>query len=289
MIISNSDIQSFQKCEKRFYFERLLELRPREYPPAMEVGTFGHKMMEAGFEVILAGGTYEEACHAAGQLLMGELKNPERMKVYKHVVAFIAYFLDQPWRVVAIEEKGNSPISDEIEFGFTPDLIIEFTRGPLKGQLAILDYKFTGQYWTDREINMAQQIPKYMVYKNLRDGTNIRRGAVVMLNTRAADSAKGQQLFLVKWINPSQQRLQEIQRENEILLNRVKPYYELGPEDSDKFMRTVDIKQCKMCFFADDLCPADFDGKDTSRIIKHNYIINDYGYNKDEINVPNTD
>lgn len=286
MIISNSDIQSFQKCEMRFFYERILELRPRNYPPAMEVGTFGHKMMEEGFTVILNGGTYEEAVEAVSKLLLDQMQHPERMAVFRHVIAFIAWFQEQPWRVVGIEEKGNFKIDDDKEFGFTPDLIIEWTAGPLKGQLEILDYKFTGQAWTDAEIDMSQQLPKYLIYKNKRDGTNIHRCGIVQLFTRAAQEKKGSQLFLVKHKVPSKHRLQEIERENEILMDRVRPHFE-NPDQS-KLMHTVDAKQCKMCWFASDLCPMDMDGKDTTNVKARNYIKNDYGYNKDTIEVKGT-
>lgn len=280
MIISNSDIMSFQKCEMRFYYERILELRPREYPPAMETGTFGHKLMEEFFTVILNGGSYEDAAQESGKLLMGEMEHPERMRVYKHVLAFGAFFLTQPWRLVALEEKGNFPVGDDKEFGFTPDIIIEITAGPLRGKMVIGDYKFTGQYWTDRQINMFQQIPKYMVYKNLRDGTDIHRGMVVMLNTRADQNATGNKLFLIKNIVPTKHRLEQIRRENEILMERIRPHYENPVQEN--FMHTVDTQQCKMCWFADDLCPMDFDGKDTTKVRARNFIINDYGYNKDD-------
>lgn len=284
MIVSNSDIYSYQKCERRFYYERILELRPKEYPSAMEIGTFGHKLMEEFFTVLLEGGTYEDAAHATGQHLIAEINHPERTKIYRHVLAFGAYFLQQPWKLIAIEEKGNHPVAPGREFGFTPDLIIEFTQGPKRGQQAVMDYKFTGQYWNDRQLNTFQQIPKYIIYKNERDGTNIRTGGVVMLNTRAAENATGQQLFLIKWVPITKKKLETIKYENEILVERVAPFFAMPPENAERLVvRTVDHYNCKMCWFADDLCPMDMDGRDTSRVIERNYIKNDYGYNKDQI------
>ena len=284
IIVSNSDIYSFQKCERKFYYERVLQLRPKEYPEAMEIGTFGHKLMEEFFTVILNGGSYEDAAAATGQHLIAEINRPERTKIYRHVLAFGAYFLEQPWKLVALEEKGSHPVAPGREFGFTPDLILEWTMGPKRGQLAVMDFKFTGQYWNDKQINMFQQVPKYIAYKNDRDGTNIRMGGVVMLNTRATAKDSGTKLFLVKWVPITKKKLDVIRYENEILVERVAPFFKMPPENAERLVvRTVDHYQCKLCWFADDLCPMDLNGQDTSRVIERNYILNDYGYGRDEI------
>lgn len=279
MIISNSDIDQFQQCERKFYYSRVLELIPLELPMPMQIGTFGHTMMEEFFKVILAGGSYEDASLSAGQCLIDVIDNPMMGKVYRHVLAFGAYFLNQPWKVVALEEKGSFPVTDDLEFGFTPDLIIEFTEGPLKGQQAVLDYKFTGQYWNDRELNMSQQIPKYIIYKNERDGTKIHRGAVVMLNTRAGVDKTGNDLFIIKWLPITKAKLATIKHENEVMMKRIEPYFsaELGDVEQE-VIRTVNKNTCKMCWFADDLCPMDLNGQDTKRVIARNYKKNDYGY-----------
>ena len=284
MIISNSDIVSMNKCEYRWYYERYKNLMPIDgYPSVMSDGTFGHKLMEEAFTILMNGGTFEEAAQAAGQIAMTGA--PSEMKLYKHVLAFVQYAIDQGWKPVEIEEKGNHPINSNIEFGFTPDLVIEFTKGPWRGQQAVIDYKFTGQYWTDREISTSQQVPKYIHYKNLRDGTSIRRGAVVMLNTRANNDATGHGLFLVKWVPVTREKLKNIQRENENMMRRIHGFVVLGQTHGDEFLRSIlvhtsDSKQCKMCIFADDLCPMELEGRDSSKVLSRNYKNNDhYGYN----------
>ena len=284
--ISHSDIKSMNKCEYRWFWERYKNLMPRDgYPEVMEVGTFGHALMEAAFTVIQNGGTYEQAAEASGALLVHVTDSLMKMKVYKNVLAFVAWFLEQGYRVVDIEDKQSYPVTETVDFGFTPDLTIEHTVGPLKGSFSVLDYKFTGQYWSDREINMFQQVPKYIHYKNLSTGSNIRRGGVVMLNTRAEANATGNRLFLVRWITPSTARFKTIERENEIMLRRINDFKTLADEKGEDelklhLVRTADEKACKFCFYADDLCPMDADGRDVTKVIARNYKQNtDYGYN----------
>lgn len=291
MIISNSDIMSFQKCERRFYYERILELRPQVYPEAMEIGTFGHKLFEVYFGEIMDGGTTEDAATAAGLLLMDAMDRPERVKVFRHVIAFGDYVVNQQeWKIVAIEDSKIDPVvtedSDDLEFGYTPDLVVEFTKGHGKGQLALIDYKFTGQYWNDREVQMNQQLPKYAIYLRKNHGLKIRHAGYILLNTRATADATGEKLFLMKWVNLDPTMLANIEQENEVMMRRIAPYFD-DPDWAEKnVVRTVDKMQCKMCWFADDLCPADRSGKDTSKIKERNYIQNDYGYSKDEVIVP---
>lgn len=285
--ISHSDIKALTKCEWRWYYERYMELVPiNGFPIVMEVGTFGHFLMEDAFTVVMNGGTKQEAIEALQPRLLTVLQVPEKFNVYKNVVAFIEYFFEQPWRVHAIEDTGFYGIDDFKEFAFTPDLVIEILDGPLKGQLIIVDYKFTGQYWVDREVNMYQQVPKYILYYNKLHGTNIKRGMVVMLNTRA--SAGGNNLFTTKWIQPTSPRFANLERENNVMVDRIhflKTYGETFGDDALKeiLVHTADEKTCKMCFFADDICPMEFDGRDITKTLKYNYKKNDtYGYNNDE-------
>lgn len=296
-IVSNSDIETFQKCERMYYYARVMRLRPRELSVWLKRGTFGHTCMETGFEVILKGGTAQEASEviAAGPLQQllesGDPDAPEMMKVYRHVITFIDFSQrdDVHWRPVALEDTGMWNLSSNVEhtkiegeevddlvFAYTPDLIIEFTHGLYKGQHAVLDYKFIGQYMSEVAINMAQQIPKYIIYRNkTHTDFKIRRGAFVQLNTRADATATGHKLFLIKWVEPNKHRLERIEFENERWVERVVAARTNAPED---FLRTVNKDVCDKCFFGRDLCPAEFDGKPIEKILEREYVRNEYGY-----------
>lgn len=269
MKISNSQILSLQKCERRFYYEHVLKLRPIEYPAPMELGIAGHAEMEVFFKTMATGATYDECVEALNPLLMSGDMN--LLSAYRHVLAFGAYAFDL-WEPVHVEESFFVPTGNNT-FVFTPDLIARWKMGIHRGQLLLLDFKFTGQYWNDRELGMYQQIPKYVSYYKKHTGETIRHGGVVMLNTRAAQGATGSKLFLIKWVKLTKKKLARIEYENERLLievEKAKALYE--PE----FLRTVDSHQCKMCFFAEDLCPMELEGADTSRVLKRSYQKNTY-------------
>jgi hypothetical protein len=128
-------------------------------------------------------------------------------------------------------------------------------------------------------INMAQQIPKYIIYRNKTHPEHkIRRGAFVQLNTRATVNDTGHKLFLIKWVEPNKHRLARIEFENEQLIKRVAAAYD-KPES--EFLRTVNKDVCDRCFFSKDLCPSEFDGKSpevVQKIIDREYVQNEYGY-----------
>lgn len=270
MKISNSQIASFQKCQKRFYFEHVLKLRPLEYPEAMTRGLDGHLMMEAFFTALIEGKSYDECTEAVNSVLLG--MPPSSLSVYRHVLAFGAYFCSQPWKPILVEANHIADTATG-EFAFTPDLAVEWTEGIKRGQQFLLDYKFTGQYWTDREVALSQQLPKYVIYLN-KAGYKINNAGLVMLNTRAAAGATGTNLFLIKWLPLNKQKLATIKADNEEMIRQTSSAKQFWTPE--KFRRTVDQYACKMCVFGEDLCPADLEGRETKRIIERNYVVNDY-------------
>lgn len=279
MIVSNSQIMSLQTCEMRFYYEHNDTLRPKEFPINVARGIFGHELAEAFFKKMQAGGTYEECVDAVNPVLLKGMSDPELLKAYRLVIAFGAWVFEQPFTVVEVETNHMWKINGDT-YAYTPDLIFEWNSGPKKGRRFIVDFKFTGQYWNENELNAFQQLPKYMIYYNKENPDNkVTNCALAMLNTRAAQGARGEALFLFKWLNINKKKLEEVERENEIMIKRVahvKNTYK--PED---YMRTVNTFSCKMCFFAKP-CTMALQGQDTSRVLEalfeHNtYFEGNYG------------
>lgn len=283
MKISNSQIQDWQKCPRRFYYAQILKLRPKAFPGAVQRGIDGHSLFEAFFKKALEGGDYDDCVAATNEVLEAFILAGCRdsMSIYRHVLAFGAKFFSMPWKVVSVEVNyvrssvTYEPFSgEEIDFAFTPDLIVEWTNGPKRGQQFMLDFKFTGQYWSPGEIAVYQQVPKYIRQYNLLTGSNIFSGVVVQLNTRASATATGEQLFRMSWLKITTAKLNRIEAENTILMQEVATAKIMNSPDA--YVRTVDTYQCKMCFFAEDLCPMELEGRDPKRVIERNYVKNTY-------------
>jgi PD-(D/E)XK nuclease superfamily len=280
MKISNTQMADFTKCQKKFYFAQVLKLRPLNYPASMSKGIFGHSLMEVFFKAMQEGKTYDECVEIVNAYIQGEIEqglNPENLLIYRHVLAFGAYAFQMEWRVISVEESTLTPEPgyEDIVYAYTPDVVFQWTRGPRAGSFFMLDHKFTGQVWNDRELGMYQQLFRYMIHWNMEHPTQqIHHLGVVCLLTRAANGATGSDLYTVKWLKVNREKTQGIQRESMRHMERVawaKANYK--PED---YLRTTDSYNCKLCYFADDICPADLEGKDISRYISVNYEVNTY-------------
>lgn len=274
--ISNSEIGTYQRCPKRFYFERILKLRPREMPGPLALGTFGHELVEAGMRSLMEKPDDFDTAQEAVNAVLATAPDVSFMRIYRSVLYFLQTTINNGYRPVAIEEKHLVPVADDLEFGFQPDLIFEFTKGLSRGSLGVVDYKFTGQYWNDRETNMFIQGFKYAAYWNQVHGTNLRHVGIAMFNTRAKADDTGTKLFLLKWPNLTKKTLENVKVENEYMLKFLKPIVD-NPEEH-LFPRTVNKMECKLCPFADDACPMELSGKDITKVLERNYVLNDYGY-----------
>ena len=274
--ISNSEIGTYQRCPKRFHFERILRLVPRQMPEPLALGTFGHSLVEAGMRSLMENPDNFELAQEAVNAELLNAPDMSFMKIYRSVLYFLNMTIENGYRPVAIEEKLKVPVADGLEFGFQPDLIMEFTKGLSRGSLGVIDYKFTGQYWNDRETNMFIQGFKYAAYWNEVYGTNLRHVGIAMFNTRAKADDTGTKLFLLKWPTLTKQTLENVKIENEYMLKQLKPYFD-NP-DEQVFPRTVNKMECKLCPFADDACPMELAGKDITKVLERNYTHNTYGY-----------
>lgn len=283
MKISNSQIMDFQKCEKRFYWSTVLGLRPLEMPEAMQRGLDGHELLELAFKGKQQGLDLDE-CLASLNPLIEQMytNNAPGVSVYRHVLAMVTYAYNQEWEVVSVESNRLTPVAEVITadnevalFAYTPDIVFRWTTGPRRGTCFMLDWKFTAYMWGDAQVHMFQQLPKYMIHWNMEHPEDrVMQLGIVNLLTRAPSSAPAEKLFKILWLTVPKQKLETIRRENARLMERVKTARETyEPED---YLRTVDNHQCRMCIFANDLCPADLEGRNTEKYIKLNYTHNTY-------------
>jgi hypothetical protein len=274
MKISNSQIMDWQKCPRRFYYAQILKLRPKDYPPALQRGLAGHALMEAFFKRALEGGDYDECVAATNPILADPtVLHQGGMDIYRHVLAYGAYFFSLPLKVRSVEINYLIETFDGNQFAFTPDLIAEWTSGPKRGQSVMIDFKFTGQFWNDAELGVYQQVPKYIRYYNKLTGEKLHNGQVVQLNTRAAQTATGTSLFRVSPVKITEDKLDRIELENIRLMEEV--IYAKENYEEDDYNRTVDSYQCKMCFFAS-ICAMDLEGRDSSKVRERAFTINTY-------------
>src|SRR5262245_23669111 len=94
MIISNSEIEVFQKCEMRFYFQSVLGVRPKEFPPALETGIFGHRLLERYWTLWLQGLPQDEIVKEVSAMILEVQHKPHLGKILRHAMAFADHMLN---------------------------------------------------------------------------------------------------------------------------------------------------------------------------------------------------
>jgi hypothetical protein len=273
--VSHSQMNDFQKCQRRFYYAHILKLQPLELPVAITKGIGGHAIMEGMFEALKAGLSYEDAVMQVTDSVVLDMTqtNQPGLDVYRHVLAFVSWFQRQDLEPVEIEEKFEVEFYG-FTFAYTPDLIYRYKSGPRRGQLGMFDFKFTGQYWTQKELDLYQQVPKYIEMYNKTHDVKISVGAVVQLNTRASNKATGDDLFRISYLDLNKNKMAVIVKQTERLgleIADAKTNWE-----PDEFVRVGDPYGCKMCWFGDDICAQDLSGINSKKTQEMFYQHNDY-------------
>lgn len=279
MIVSNSEMDTLTKCERMFFYSHGLGIQPKELSLSLEIGIFGHRLQKTFWKAILAGKTYAEAVTELNEIVLESVERPEVTKILRNAVAFIDWaYHEQGWRPLEVETVHFYRMTEDIDFGMTPDVVFQFTKGVNKNRQFVVDFKHVAQYWNENQMVGYQQVPKYIRFLNEHEKKyRISMGAVVMLNTRAAQGSN-KNLFTVKWVNFNKAKMDRITVENYRLAHRI---YELKsmpiPEMDLAVNRTVNHYTCKLCNFAD-VCNLDFLGKDSSKLMAVAYEQNEYSY-----------
>lgn len=288
MRVSHSQMSTFQKCEMRFYFEYILKISPIDKAEPLQRGIDGHMMLEVALRAKQDGATYEEAIKAIEPLLLELMsQSSPALHVYRHVLAFLDQCYREEWEPVFVEEDFMFELEPDLWFLIKPDVIFRWTKGPRKGQLFMLDSKFTGQYWTELQIAVDKQLIKYAHYVSKIIGEKIRHVGLLMFNTRAKSDATGGNLYLLKWVPNSLHKMERVANDTIVLANRVREAKE-DRQVMEEFPYSNDTFGCKMCPFGQDICPMTMMGQNIDRTVAVMYTPKEeYEENENAITIEN--
>jgi hypothetical protein len=277
MIISNSDIGTFQTCQKKFFFAKTLGLQSAVLDEPLRMGLRGHKMLQKALEN--PADPMEAMQKVALQAVQEQ--DPESARILRNDWAVYEWMKEQGYEPVEIEKARFVELTHlyGITFAFTPDVILMGTRGPMKGKYFVVDFKHTGQYWPDHKIRMFLQVPKYIAYlrEYWEEYKNMRHGALIQINTRKDNRGEA---FKFKWLpDLTPETFKRVRYENEEAMKEVAQFALLPVADQDKLaVRTVNNTSCQFCPFSKDICPMQLAGHDITKTMRTNYVQNTYGY-----------
>lgn len=279
-IISNTQITSYNTCKNQHRYAYNLSIQPKKLKDALYRGVIGHKALAGYYNTIkendkaLGLSTVETAEIYALSVIKAELaevtrsepENTNRIKILIQLVDLIkqysAYYKTEPFKVLAVEHAYTAPIVEDIEFGLILDMLVEFTSGPYKGDIVVIDHKFVYNFKSNEELEMDGQLPKYI--KAVRNsGYFVTKGIFNQVRYRSLKDPKPSDIFQRTPLRTDKVAIENIWKEQrhtavEIVMNPAKP------------IRTLNPYLCKGCDYQP-LCKAELSGLDITNMMAANY------------------
>lgn len=283
--ISNSEVASWLKCQRKYHYEYILDLEPKVLSGPILKGNLIHAMLEAYYLGKMDSYTEEECRQAAQHVVNLEVMKrdcniAELGKTRDLVMAYFDCFAtddDLRYEVIGVETKFKVPIP---EYGFnivgTIDLVL---RDMEDNKYIGVDHKSSYNFWTDDQIQVSGQFPKYMFGLRNR-GFDVKSFMVNQIRTREFKS--GNELFRRTMIRPSDKRIAAVIQQHFNAGQQIMNYR--ADPDKNKTIPIYDKFLCANCpFFS--LCDSDTEGAPIQHLIATDYQEHeDYGYNKENNN-----
>lgn len=271
--ISNTEITSYNTCAKQHDYAYNLSIEPKQTKDHFYRGEVGHSALQAYYFEMMQGSSPKTRLAAAihvlneeaSRLLVEEPEDIDKINILSNLTKIIKeyhnFYQDDPFRVLAVEEEYSTPLFLGTDYMMRLDLLVEFTDGKYRGDLAVFDHKFIYNFKTTVELSMDGQIPKFV--KTLKDnGFTISKGFFNQIRYR--DDAK--ERFQRTRIPFTTTSLGNIWNEQKEAARRI----QVSNESNVKPLRVLNPFICKNCIYSE-LCIAELSGSDTEQMIKANF------------------
>lgn len=280
MKISNSEVGTYLKCERRHYYAHGLNLMPKRYGTSLTRGIIGHEALEKFYRGQIDGLSLAEAKEAMNAVIVQHIVEGTDPIMLGSLATLLEEYTDKygfldSFKPIAVEETMGMPIAEDIEYAMRFDLLAEMRTGMFAGEIVLIDHKFVYNFWDQDALMLNAQGPKYIATMRAND-IPVKRMMVNQLRWREVKSNPVR--FQREWITPVAAEIKNVLREQSMasvqIAERLKDLTEYG----DTALRTMDNMTCKNCSFAM-LCRVELIGEDPTLLIETDFQPNTYGYN----------
>lgn len=294
-LISNSEVSDFLLCQRKHYYAHLRKLKRKGQSDALTRGIVGHEALAAYYEFLMDNGTgrvadgkpysaqvLDEAEAAARRVLMGYLSSPDSL-VGQEIIydldrilrRYFEFARNDNWTILAVEKQYGIPINNDFEYTMRLD-VLAF----IDGEPTLVDHKFKYNFFTQAELDMNAQVPKYI--GTLRyNGVPVERGMMNQIRYRVSKDQSDENMFKRVYIKPHPVEIRNTIREQILVSEEIIERRSLTREQqSEAARRVMSPMICKNCPFID-LCKSELMGGDITLTIRSEFEVNDYGYNDD--------
>jgi hypothetical protein len=280
VIISNSEVETFQKCQRKHWYAYGLNLAPREKALPLRSGILGHSVLEKYYRAKRAELSHDECVQEGLSVLAAYMLHPD-VEVYsivlKRFLEYAEHYKHEPFRVLDVEGIYTMPLDNGIEYALTLDLLVEYISGQYKGQQVLIDHKWTSDFWSADAVDMLPQIPKYL-HTLRRLGSTADFGIVNQIRYRKMkDGYDSDRIFRRSHVKPTKERIANIVRIHEKVTHIIRQRKIFPDLWEMEAVQTIYRQQCDNCFFRTP-CQIELDGRDASRTFAAMFEQNTYGY-----------
>lgn len=281
--ISNSEVNTWLACERKYYYQFDLNLTPIKTGSALNRGVLGHDILATYYEARKQDRSHGNAVHLAREQLMlqlqGGFQDMETVTDLDRILqGYWGYYGDESskYRVLEVEKQYELPMSTDFDFVMRLDVLM---LNLATGETELWDHKFVYDFWGDYDMSLNPQFPKYMGALRA-NGINVDKAVLNQIRYRKLKNPTPDDLFRRSPYKPSQAKVENAMREQIVASKRIYEHRMLPIEvRKDTSIRTINKMTCKGCPVAD-LCLSEFDGGDITYMIQSDYKTNTYGYNE---------
>lgn len=286
--ISHSEVQTYQTCKQEHFYafgflrEKNTGLEPKLPPVPLYRGIIGHRALESSFQAIKDGGSIEDA--ASIGISTANAYGLEPNANFEVLLPLVNRILPEFYevqfpkiinenRVVAVEQTYIMQIGD-MTYPFKPDAIL---LNKAKQDLVVWDHKFLYNFYSQAEIDLASQLPKYIAA--LR-ATNKPVQYAMYNMIRHREVSDWNKKFKLAPVDPTNARVQlsfATQIESMMEIRELKEGSHEEWRKKAHVSRVLNPLICNFCPFKK-LCAFEVNGTDIEYTVKLEYQENSYGY-----------
>lgn len=282
MLISNSEVNTFQTCERQHYYAFREALKPKKgHSKSLTRGIVGHEALELYYKAKRKGFSKEVCTQQLIGAVESEIpKYPEYSQELYQLISvlqrYVEYYWDEPWKILEVESTHSTLLGNStVKYGLRLDLLVEVTSGRDKGQIIIVDHKFVYDFFNDREKQMNTQLVKY-IRTLKKNGIPVRKAILNQIRYRQMKSADPNMLFRRDTIVTTDKESERFMEEFSKVAEDIDWLTGLSQEIHKASSRMhIDKQTCSQCAFQP-LCKLNLQGLDEQPTKDMLYTHNDY-------------
>lgn len=268
--VSHSEVESFLLCNRKHYYGYLKGLTRVEHSIALNRGVNGHAILDKLFVALIDDPNLNKAQFLREQVQASYLEQgyePEIMlTLIQQFDAFVAEWPFDGWKILAVEKEFVLKINDSLYLPFVVDLIMQTPEG----KIAVIDHKFTKDFYKPWNLELLPQLPKYMAaIKEL--GLPADEAYYSIFRTGFGKSATSKDIYKLIPVELTEKRVSNSLKEQVNASLAIQQVKKLAEDEQERSaLRVANNLVCNSCSFKS-ICSAELNGYATGPLLKTEY------------------